>query len=176
MTTTSTLSRIDTDGARPLTYDEFVEFVDSIADHLHADSDLIDPSVSGQASTGEVAIVFGVLMPIGDPELNGRLTEIFDSLSTAHDLVWSRDPAPRTHSHAATMLHLRSQHLDKLDESSARLNSDVCGAIRIRTDERFARQSVPVQTAARSAASRQELRGRRPEIRSARWERAMAAT
>ncbi len=117
-TTTGTLSRIDADGARPLTYDEFVNVVDSIADHLHANSSLIDPSVSGQASTGEITIVFGVPIPIVDPEFNRRLSETLEGLSTAHDLVWSRDPAARAHSHAATMLHLTSQHLDKLDESA----------------------------------------------------------
>ena len=118
VTTAGTLSRIDAEAPRPLAYDEFVDFVNSIADQLHADGSLIDPSVSGQASTGEITIVFGVPIPIGDPELNRRLTETLEGLSTAHDLVWSRDPAPRAHSHAATMLHLTSQHLDKLDESA----------------------------------------------------------
>ena len=62
VTTTGTLTRIDADGARPLTYDEFVDFVSNAADHLHDDDTLIDPMVAGQASTGELTVSFGVLI------------------------------------------------------------------------------------------------------------------
>lgn len=59
VTITGTLSRIDADGVRPLTYDEFVDFVSSVADHLYDDDCVVDPMVSGQASTGELSISFG---------------------------------------------------------------------------------------------------------------------
>ena len=68
------LSRIDADGPDPLTYDEFVDFVSSAADHLHDDDTLIDPVVSGHASTGESTVSFGVLVFIGAPELNGQIS------------------------------------------------------------------------------------------------------
>ena len=116
VTITGTLSRIDADGSRPLTYDEFVEFVSSAADHLHDDDSLIDPMVSGQASTGELSISFGMLISIGAPQLNDRLSEIFDDLNQALGLVWPHDPVPRTRRRATTMLNPTSQHLDGVTE------------------------------------------------------------
>ncbi len=80
---TGTLSRIDADGPDPLTYDESVDFVSSAADHLRDDDTLIDPVVSGHASTGESTVSFGVLVFIGAPELNGQLSGIFDNLHPA---------------------------------------------------------------------------------------------
>ena len=118
VTTTGTLSRIDADAPRPLAYDEFIDFVDSIADQLHADGSLIDSSVSGQASTGEVAILFEVPTLIGAPELNHRFSEIFDNLNETLGLVWPHDPLPSTSSHVATMLSPTSLHLDGIDVSA----------------------------------------------------------
>lgn len=116
VTITGTLSRVDADGARPLTYDEFVDFVNSAADHLHDDGRLIDPVVSGQASNGELSISFGVLVSIGAPELTRRLSEIIDSLNDALALVWPHDPVSRTHGHGTTMLNPTSQHLDGIED------------------------------------------------------------
>ena len=116
VTITGTLSRVDADGARPLTYDEFVDFVSGTADHLHDDDSLIDPTVSEQASTGELSISFGVLVSIGAPELTGRLSEFLDSLNDALGLVWPHDPVPRPPGgRGTTMLNLTSQHLDGID-------------------------------------------------------------
>ena len=116
VTTTGTLSRIDAEAPRPLAYDEFVDFVNSIADQLHADRSLIDPSVSGQASTGEVEISFGVPISIGAPELSGRLSQIFDSLNGALGLIWPHDTVQRTRGRVTTMLNPTSQHLDGINE------------------------------------------------------------
>lgn len=116
VTITGTLSRVDADGARPLTYDEFVDFVSSAAGHLHDDGLLVDPMVSGQASTGELSISFGVLVSIGAPELTLRLSEIIDRLNDALALVWPHDPVPRKHGHGTTMLNPTSQHLDGIED------------------------------------------------------------
>lgn len=73
VTITGTLSRVDADGVRPLTYDEFVDFVSSAADHLHDDDRVVDPMVSGQASTGELSISFGMpAASVGRPSLGGQ--------------------------------------------------------------------------------------------------------
>lgn len=116
VTITGILSRVDADGARPLTYDEFVDFVSSAADCLHDDGSLIDPSVAGQASTGELTISFAVPAAIGAPELAGRLSEVLDSLNDALGLVWPHDPVPRTHKRGTTMMNPTSQHLDGINQ------------------------------------------------------------
>jgi len=82
----------------------------------HCDDDsLIDPMVSGQASTGELSISFGLLVSIGASELTGLLSEIIDRLNDALGLVWPRDPVPRAHRRGATMLNPTSQHLDGIE-------------------------------------------------------------
>ena len=116
VTITGTLSRVDADGVRPLTYDEFVDFVSGAADHLHDDGSVIDPTASGQASTGELSISFGVIVSIGAPELAGHLSEILDRLNDALGLVWPHDPVPSTRVHGTTMLNPTSQHLDGIDQ------------------------------------------------------------
>ena len=118
VTTTGTLRRIDAEETGPLAYDEFVDFVDSVADHLHTDRGLIDPSVSGQASTGELAISFGVPISIGAPELSGRLSQIFDSLNGALGLIGPHDAVQRTRGRVTTMLNPTSQHLDGINDSA----------------------------------------------------------
>ncbi|WP_419837814.1 hypothetical protein [Candidatus Poriferisodalis sp.] len=116
VTITGTLSRVDADGVRPLTYDEFVDFVSSAADHLHDDGRLVDPMVSGQAGTGELSISFRVPVSIGAPELTVRLSEIIDSLNDALGLVWPHDPVPPARGHGTTMLNPTSQHLDGIGQ------------------------------------------------------------
>ena len=112
MTVAGALSCIDSDGARPLTSDEFHDIISRIADHLDDESRITDPSVWGQASSGDMEMYFRLPEPAGPPTLNVQIADIIRKMGETVGLVWANDPNPPTGADAATMLAQKSQRCD----------------------------------------------------------------
>ena len=112
VTVAGALSCIDSDGARPLTSDEFHDIISRIADHLDDESRITDPSVWGQASSGDMEMYFRLPEPAGPPTLNVQIADIIRKMGEAVGLVWANDPSPRTGADVATMLAQKSQRCD----------------------------------------------------------------
>ena len=121
VTVAGALSCIDNDDARPLTSDEFHDIISRIADHLddesriadHLDDEsrITDPSVWGQASSGDMEY-FRLPDPAGPPTLNVQIAGIIRQMGEAVGLVWASDPRPPNRVDAATMLAQKSQRCD----------------------------------------------------------------
>lgn len=109
VTISGTLSCIDSDGARPLTAYEFHDIISRIADHLDDESGITDPSVWGQAQSGDTEIYFLVPDPGGPPALS-QIAEVVRRMSDAVGLVWANDAIPRVSAGAAMLLAPKSQH------------------------------------------------------------------
>lgn len=112
VTVAGALSCIDNDGARPLTSDEFHDIISRIADHLDDESRITDPSVWGQASSGDMEMYFRLPDPAGPPTLNVQIADIIRQMGEAVGLVWASDPSPPNRVDAATMLAQKSQRCD----------------------------------------------------------------
>ena len=112
VTVAGALSCIDSDGARPLTSDEFHDIISRIADHLDDESRITDPSVWGQASSGDMEMYFRLPDPAGPPALNVQIADIIRKMGKAVGLVWASDPKPPSRVDAATMLAQKSQRCD----------------------------------------------------------------
>ena len=67
------LSCIDSDGARPLTPEEFHDVIGRMADHLDDETSITDPTVWGQAATGDMEIYFLLPGMLGAPALNEKI-------------------------------------------------------------------------------------------------------
>ena len=111
VTVAGALSCIDNDDARPLTSDEFHDIISRIADHLDDESRITDPSVWGQASSGDMEY-FRLPDPAGPPTLNVQIAGIIRQMGEAVGLVWASDPRPPNRVDAATMLAQKSQRCD----------------------------------------------------------------
>ena len=112
VTVAGVLSCIDSDGARPLTSDEFHNIISRIADHLDDESRITDPSVWGQASSGDMEMYFRLPDPAGPPTLNTQIADIIRKMGEAVGLVWANDPTPARRVDAATLLAQKSQRCD----------------------------------------------------------------
>ncbi|MCY4663235.1 MAG: hypothetical protein OXC00_01060 [Acidimicrobiaceae bacterium] len=112
VTVAGALSCIDNDGARALTSDEFHDIIGRIADHLDDESRITDPSVWGQASSGDMEMYFRLPDPAGLPTLNVQIADIIRQMGEAVGLVWANDPSPPSRVDVATMLAQKSQRCD----------------------------------------------------------------
>ena len=106
------LSCIDSDGARPLTPEEFHDVIGRMADHFDDETSITDPTVWGQAATGDMEIYFLLPGMLGAPALNEQIAHIIGGMGDAVGLVWANDPRPPTRTEATPMLSQTSQHLD----------------------------------------------------------------
>ncbi len=108
-----TLSCVDINGARPMTDDEFSEVIWSMADHLDDEAGIADPSVWGQASTGEMKVHFYLRDSARLPLLDGTINGIIARMTDAVGLLWANDPRPPVVKDASVkLLAATSQHLD----------------------------------------------------------------
>lgn len=101
------LSCIDSNGARPMTPDEFHRCIGRMADHLDDETRISDPSVWGQASSGDMEVYF-LLPTASGPALNRQIAEILGEMTDAAELIWANDPRPRR-TEAASILAQTSQ-------------------------------------------------------------------
>ena len=108
VTISGTLSCIDKDGARPLGADEFQDIISRIADHLDDEAGITDPSVWGQASTGDMEVYFLLPDPAGPPALS-QIADIFRRMSDVVGLIWANDSSPRPRIYGAPLLAPKSQ-------------------------------------------------------------------
>lgn len=109
---TGKLSCIDSEGARPLTPEEFHGVVGRMADHLDDEGNITDPSVWGQASSGDMEIYFILPVAAGTPALNEQIAGIIRRMGDAIGLIWANDPSPPVRNGVAPMLDQKSQHWD----------------------------------------------------------------
>lgn len=112
VTVSGSLSCIDNDGARPMTPEEFHDVIGRMADHLDDETSITDPSVWGQAASGDMEIYFLLPAVAGAPALIEQIAHIIGRMGDAVGLIWANDPRPPTRTEAAPMLEQKSQHLD----------------------------------------------------------------
>jgi hypothetical protein len=106
------LSCIDSDGARPLTPEEFHDVIGRMADHLDTETRITDPTVWGQAATGEMEIYFLLPAMSRAPALLEQTAHIIGEMGDAVGLVWANDPRPPRSAEATPVLSQTSQSLD----------------------------------------------------------------
>ena len=106
------LSCIDSDGARPLTPEEFHDVIGRMADHLDDETSITDPTVWGQAATGDMEIYFLLPGMLGAPALNEKIAYVIGGMGDAVGLVWADAPRSPVRTEATPMLSQTSQHLD----------------------------------------------------------------
>ena len=106
------LSCIDSDGARPLTPEEFHDVIGRMADHLDDEPSITDPTVWGQAATGDMEIYFLLPGMLGAPALNEKIAYVIGGMGDAVGLVWADDPRSPVRTEATPVLSQTSQHLD----------------------------------------------------------------
>ncbi len=108
-----TLSCVDSSGVRPMTDAEFSDVIWSMADHLDDEAGITDPSVWGQASTGDMKVRFYLRDSAGLPVLDGTINNIIARLTDAVGLLWANNPRPPVAEDASVkLLAATSQHLD----------------------------------------------------------------
>ena len=113
------LSCVDSNGARAMTDDEFSEIIWSMADHLDDVKAITDPSVWGQACTGEMRVRFYVPDPAKLPVVDGTITAIIATMIDVVGLVWSNDPRPPVAEDASVkLLAATRQHFDLVPVSA----------------------------------------------------------
>ena len=106
------LSCIDSDGARPLTPEEFHDVIGRMADHFDDETSITDPTVWGQAASGDMEIYFLLPAVSGAPALNEQIAHIIGRMGDAVGLVWANDPRSPARTEATPMMSQTSQHLD----------------------------------------------------------------
>ena len=106
------LSCIDSDGARPLTPEEFHDVIGRMADHLDDETSITDPTVWGQAASADMEIYFLLPVVSGVPALNQQIADVIGRMGDAVGLIWANGPRPPARTEAAPMLAQKSQHLD----------------------------------------------------------------
>lgn len=90
---TGTLTRVDEDGAGPLTADEFHDVMDRIAEHLDNEAEITDPGTWGRAGTGSMEIHFVLAGPAAGPELNRRVGSVIRRMGEGVGLIWPTRPS-----------------------------------------------------------------------------------